>query len=223
MRQVMRLLGVFFVSATFASAVSATGDAELSSIIQECNDCHGKNGVSTEGDMPTIAGASSFFIEEQMFAYQESARPCEKSKFRSGDTSRAPKDMCEIAKGLSEKQVQALAAHYSEQKFVPAKQQVDLAKAAQGGIVHGDLCEKCHTEAGSVAEDDAGILAGQWMAYMQQSFKEYRNNKRPDIKKMTTAFGKISDADAEALLHYYACMGNAQAGTVKPEQCAAAE
>jgi sulfide dehydrogenase cytochrome subunit len=173
--------------------------------------------------MPTIAGASSFFIEEQMAAYRDEARPSEKSKFRSGDTSRAPKDMCEIAKGLSEEQVQAIAGHYAEQKFVPAKQQVDLAKAAQGGIVHGDLCEKCHTEAGSVAEDDAGILAGQWMPYMQQSFKEYRTDKRPDIKKMTTAFGKISDADVEALIHYYACMGNAQAGTVKPEQCAAAK
>lgn len=219
MCQVMRLFGILFISATFASAVSAAGDPKLSSIIQECNDCHGKNGVSTESDMPTIAGASSFYLEEQMAAYRDGARPCEKSKFRSGDTSRAPKDMCEIAQSLSEDQALAVAAHYSEQTFVPAKQQVDLAKAGKGKLVHDDACDKCHTEAGSVPDDDAGILAGQWMPYMQQSFKEYRAGKRPDIKKMTAAFEKLNDADFEALVHYYGCMGNAQAGAVKPAQC----
>jgi sulfide dehydrogenase cytochrome subunit len=33
-------------------------------------------------------------------------------------------------------------------------------KAAKGKAIHACACDKCHTEGGSVVEDDAGILAG---------------------------------------------------------------
>lgn len=221
MRYVTRVFGIFFTCAMFASTVSGESGQQLSSILDECNDCHGKNGVSTESDVPTIAGVSSFFIEEQMASYRDSARPCTESKYRFGDTSRAPTDMCKIANKLSDEQISDISVHYEEQKFVPAKQKVDLAKAAKGSAIQGEFCDKCHTESGSVPEDDAGILAGQAMPYLQQAFKEYRAGKRPEIKKMNAAFEKLKDADFEALIHYYACMGNAQAGDLKPAQCEA--
>lgn len=212
------LFGILVLIMMVSGVVSAA-DAKLSSLIQGCDDCHGQNGVSTESDMPTIAGMSSFFLDEQMRSYRDKARPCLKSKYRFGDVSRAPVDMCELSQDLTDADIEAMSIHYENQKFVAAKQTVDLAKASLGMKVHDDACDKCHTEGGSVAEDDAGILAGQWIPYLQQSFKEYLANERPDIKKMTAAFKKLSDADVEALIQYYACLGNVQAGQLKAAQC----
>ena len=46
-----------------------------------CVDCHGENGVSTDPTIPTIAGASPFFLENQLIVYQEEARPCAEAMF----------------------------------------------------------------------------------------------------------------------------------------------
>ena len=219
MRQATRYIGLFFLVFIYAPTGLSESGTQLSSLIQSCNDCHGPNGVSAESDMPTIAGLSSFFFDEQMRAYRDAARPCMKSKYRAGDLSRAPADMCELSKDLSDAVIEELSLHYEEQKFVAAKQPVELVKAVLGKAIHDKACDKCHTEAGSVAEDDAGVLAGQWTPYLQQSFDEYRAGTRPDIKKMTAAFDKLSDADFVALIHYYACMGNVQAGELKASQC----
>lgn len=215
MRQPIKLLWIFFIASIYASAAPAQ---EIDSILQGCNECHGNNGVSTDSDIPTIAGMSWFFLDEQMRAYRDEARPCAETKY-PGEPGKPAEDMCDIAKDLSDEQIEAIAIHYEEQEFVPAKQDVDLAKAAQGSTVHEEHCEQCHTEAGSVAMDDAGILAGQWMPYMKLALEEYRAGKRPEIKKMDEAFDNIGKDDVDTLVHFYACAGNAQAENLLLAKC----
>lgn len=173
-----------------------------------CADCHGKDGVSAGAAMPTIAGISAFALEEQMQSYKAKSRPCEKVKFAAGDhPAGATDDMCSIAGKLGDADIAALAAHFAAQRFAPAKNAVDAAKAAAGKTLHTTHCEKCHTEGGSLADDDASILAGQPKGYLVAAFKELRAGEREMDKKMAPKIKALKDAEAEALIEFYASGG----------------
>ena len=171
--------------------------------IQDCMDCHGQDGVSTESDMPSIGGFSAQYIIDSMIAYLDGDRPATESKYRGGDTSRAPTDMAKIAQQLDEDTTEEIAEYFAEKAFVPRKQAFDAEKAAAGAKLHKRGCEKCHEDGGSSPDDDAGILAGQWMPYLRQSFAEYASGERGMPKKMIPKMEKLSEADIEALIHYY--------------------
>ena len=182
-------------------------EADVMDDVDECDSCHGKDGVSTESDVPTIAGISAFILEEYMYAYQEEARPCRESEHRSGDTNRPPTDMCAEAKELSEEEIPAIAEYYAGKEFVAAKQPFDAAKAEAGASIHRRDCEKCHSDGGSYADDDASLLAGQWMPYLEQAFADYASGERGMLDdNMQEKMDALDAAAVEALLHYYASL-----------------
>ena len=186
---------------------TAPAYADVSDDVAECNDCHGKDGVSTESDVPTIAGLSEFILEEYLLEYRDDARPCRKSKFRFGDTARAEESMCDVAKELSEDKITEIATYYSEKKFVPAKQEFDAALAAEGERIHKRDCDRCHSDGGTLAEDDASILAGQWMPYLKEAFSDYAAGEREMMEdKMKEKIDALDESEKEALLNYYASM-----------------
>jgi sulfide dehydrogenase cytochrome subunit len=176
--------------------------------IKECMDCHGENGVSTESDIPTIAGASAAFIESTFYSYKEDTRVAIESKYRLGDTTRAATDMKKIAEKLSEQQITEVSEYFSKLPFVASKQEFDPAWAKIGKKVHDKKCSKCHEDGGSSAEDDSGILAGQWTPYLRESMKNIINNSRETDKKMKKKIKKLKDKEWQALLHYYASQQN---------------
>ena len=49
--------------------------ADVATLARQCEDCHGKNGVSQWDDVPTIAGISAPVHGDFLLAYQEKARP----------------------------------------------------------------------------------------------------------------------------------------------------
>ena len=142
-----------------------------------------------------------------MFWYREDARPCRESKYRSGDTERPATDMCAIAKELDEEEIPEIAEYYSGKEFVAATQEFDAAKAAIGKGVHKRECEKCHSDGGSYADDDAGILAGQWMPYLEQVFADYAAGERDIAEdKMKEKMDGLDAESIDALVHFYASM-----------------
>jgi cytochrome subunit of sulfide dehydrogenase len=169
-----------------------------------CVDCHGKDGASTESDVPIIGGLSEQYVLDAMAAYRDRQRPCPESAYRAGDTRRPKTDMCRVAGGVAAADVPALAKHLAAEPFVKAKQSFDGARAARGKKLHEQSCEKCHSEGGSLAEDDSGILAGQWTGYLRTALAEFRSGKRPLPEKMKPKFEPLQPDDEEALLHYYA-------------------
>ena len=178
--------------------------AELGPLIEQCDGCHGTDGVSQWTDVPTIAGISEFVHSEALFLYQEDGRPCSSSKFRSGDTEREATDMCAVSKPLTEVEIEDLAAYYADKPFAPAKQEFDAALAARGRTVHDEACELCHTDGGSNAEDDSSLLKGQWIGYMRQTLSDYRSGERDQPERMKAKLDPLSDDDIEALIHFYA-------------------
>jgi sulfide dehydrogenase cytochrome subunit len=186
--------------------VSRAATADVATLVKQCEDCHGKNGVSQSEDIPTIAGISAPINGDFLLAYQEKSRPCPSSKFRQGDTTRPETDMCAVAAKLSAADVEALADHFAARPFVAAKQSFDAAKAAAGKALHARDCAKCHANGGRNPDDDASILGGQHLRYLQQALSDLRSGDREATKKMAEKLSKWTDAEAESAAHYYASL-----------------
>jgi sulfide dehydrogenase cytochrome subunit len=178
--------------------------ADVSSVARECDQCHGTDGVSSESDVPTIAGMSAFVLEDYLLTYRDEARPCHETKYRDGDTDRPATSMCEIADRLAKDEVTAISEFYAAKPFVAATQEFDAGKASAGASIHRRDCEKCHTDNASNPEDDAGIMAGQWMPYLQQVFEDYSSGEREMVEdKMREKFDKLSAEQIDELIHFY--------------------
>ncbi|WP_455199328.1 c-type cytochrome [Kaarinaea lacus] len=186
----------------FSSAVSrsyaepADNTPSMTMLAYTCAGCHGVNGSSIGPATPTIAGMSRDFFIETMEAYQSGERPST--------------IMSRIAKGYTKKEVELLADYFSKQSFVRKAQKFDDKKAVFGKKLHKKYCEKCHEDEGRSAEDDAGILAGQWEPFLRFTMKDFTSGKRPMEKKMKKRMTKLDEAHGEAgvdaLIHYYASL-----------------
>ena len=177
---------------------------DTESIITNCNDCHGIDGVSTESDIPIIAGQSSMVLEDALIAFSQSERPCSEINYRKGDRSRPSTTMCEIASSLTENQILTLSEYYGGLKFSGATQDFRVELVNKGSKIHERHCEKCHSENGSLADDDAGLLAGQWTLYLRKSIENFLSGKRPMADKMSVKLKLLKEEDIEALLSFYA-------------------
>lgn len=173
-----------------------------------CADCHGKDGASTEPDVPIIGGISAMAIEEQLFAFRDRVIPCPTTHYRAGAPNRPTTDMCEISADLSDDEIVRIAAFYASKPFVPAKQQPDPEKAAKGEEIHNNLqCDGCHVKGGSDPAEDASILAGQWIDYLTTTLIYFRDGKRWMPEGMDPGFQNLTDQDIEALAHFYGSEG----------------
>ncbi len=185
-------------------AGSAIADDHAATLTETCNGCHGDAGVSRWTDMPTIAGIDAFTHANALYEYRDGERPCATSDFRQGDTSRAAASMCDLAADLSDQQIEDIAAHYAALPFVPAEQAFDPALAAAGKKVHDAACARCHSDGGANPEDEASILAGQHMGYLETTFAQYASGERAQMDKMKEKMDPLSEDDVKALIHYYA-------------------
>ena len=64
----------FFAAAMLAASSAGAGD--LDALMENCNGCHGPDGVSQSTDVPTIAGLAEFVHVDALYIYQDEARPC---------------------------------------------------------------------------------------------------------------------------------------------------
>jgi sulfide dehydrogenase cytochrome subunit len=173
--------------------VMSGASAEM--LANTCFGCHGPDGASSGPATPTIAGISTEYFEELMNGYASGEVPST--------------IMGRIAKGYSEEEISSMAKVFSNLPFVSAPDQTfDKKLAKKGAKLHDKYCEKCHADGGTSAEDDAGILAGQWTTYTKASLKDYQDGAREPTKKMKKKMKKLmekeGDAGFEALLNYYA-------------------
>ena len=169
--------------------------ASTSMIGNTCAGCHGSNGVSKGPSIPTLAGMPSAYIVETMEGY------------KSGDIPSTI--MGRLAKGYTSEEFAQMGDYFSKLKFVAATgQKVDDAKAEEGAKLHEKYCEKCHSESGTVADDDSGFLKGQLKSYLAAQMMDYQNKDRKAPKKMKKKIKKLhkkhGPAGIEALIEYYA-------------------
>lgn len=186
-RSALVLGGLALSSATFAAP-----SAEM--LANTCAGCHGTHGISQGPASPTIAGISRDYMIETMKEYRSGERPAT--------------IMTRIAKGYTDEEIERMADYFANQQFVAKKQDYNTTAAKKGYILHDKYCEKCHEEGGRSAEDDAGILAGQWTPYLRFTMADFLSGKREMPKKMAKRVEAVQekggDEAFDLLLNYYA-------------------
>jgi sulfide dehydrogenase cytochrome subunit len=97
-----------------ALALSASA-SDLSELVNECEACHGPGGVSTEEDVPSLAGKSVNYLREVLDQFYYHERHCKTTTYRHGDRAKTPMSMCNVANSLSEDEKEALAEYFAGQ------------------------------------------------------------------------------------------------------------
>jgi sulfide dehydrogenase cytochrome subunit len=161
-----------------------------SMLANTCAGCHGTDGASTGPATPSIAGLSEIYFVDTMKA------------FKSGE--RHSTVMGRIAKGYTDEEIELMAGYFAKQPIAKTGQKLDPAKVTRGGELYADNCGKCHDENGALPDDDAGILASQWLPYLQYSLEDMKAGSREMPKKMKKKVESLSDAELDALLQYFA-------------------
>jgi sulfide dehydrogenase cytochrome subunit len=183
-----------------ASSLAAADDpalmsgASTSMLAHTCNGCHGIEGASTGPAIPSIGGISRYYMIDLLEAY------------KSGDAYSTI--MGRIAQGYTTEEIEQIADYFANQPFVAAKQEFDEGQVKEGAKLHDKYCEKCHADGGTSAEDDSGVLAGQWTPYLSWTMDDYLAGDREMTKKMKKKVDQLvskeGDAGLQALYNYYA-------------------
>lgn len=189
-------IGLFLVTQALAQ--------DVTSLAGNCDACHGDSGVSQRDAVPSIAGLPQFSHADALYLYRDGERPCLDYAYLPDAGDKADTNMCEVVKALDDDAIEAIADHYAAMPFTVAAQAFDAGLATAGEAVHEQHCDRCHSDGGSNPDDEAGILAGQWMGYMRASFEQYASGERWQDEKMQEKMELLSEGDIEALLNYYA-------------------
>jgi cytochrome c553 len=181
--------------ATLAHAAGnpAAGEA----LAGECVACHGQAGHSAAGMYPHLAGQNAAYLATQLRAYR--------------DGQREGPVMKPFAEGLSDQQIQDLAAYYAAQEppqgatpeqYVEPGARLYRAGDAQAGV---PACMACHGPAGK-GNLLAGwpALAGQQEEYVRTQLEAYAAGERQTDSNgmMRDIAARLRKADIEAVSHY---------------------
>jgi sulfide dehydrogenase cytochrome subunit len=196
---------IFAILALAFGTSAPVAGAGIEELLVQCRDCHGTGGVSSDSDVPTIAGQSAAYLEKTLRNFQVWGRPCIKSTYRHGDTSRPKTDMCQVAEGLTGEDIRALAGYFSAQPFVAAAQPFDAGLAARGAVLYEAHCTQCHEQGLSHAQGGPR-LAGQWLPYLRTALHYVPTGEHLVPPAMESAVTDMASEDIEALLNYFASL-----------------
>ena len=185
-----KLLAAILGSSVLLGAGQLSAAPTASMLADTCAGCHGTDGVSVGPASPNIAGLSEAYFTDTMLA------------FKNGD--RYSTVMGRIAKGYSEEEIALMAGYFASKPMAITKQELDAAKVAAGGELYTKNCSKCHDENGSLADDDAGILASQWLPYLRYAMEDFKAGTWEMPKKMKKKVDGLSDDELDSLLQFFA-------------------
>ncbi|WP_185231636.1 c-type cytochrome [Teredinibacter franksiae] len=204
-----RFLALFFLlSPAIATAQDSALldnpiDPELLITINDCESCHGKNGVSTDPTTPTIAGYSAFYMENALILLQARGRPCPPVTYPRGPKAGKQTTMCKAVATLDDYSLSELSRYFSEKTFKPAIQTFDPSQVTKGKSLHEKHCQDCHDD-GATAGTDSGFLAGQWTPVLRAQLNAFAAGKRPMDADMKIKTNGLKAEEVTALLHFYA-------------------
>lgn len=184
----------YFVLWAFAAALSmgaVSHTAYAQDVTAECAKCHGADGISKKPDSPSIAGMPAELQQAALEGFRDGSRKCVKVA-----------QMCKAASKLTDDQIKSLVDKYSAMPYKAVTQPSDAALAATGKALHTKLCKNCHGAA--PGDGDSGILHGQPADYLRQALGELMSGTRDQDKNMKAKTAKLTPADIDALINYYA-------------------
>ena len=179
------------------SGLSQAADLETAkAIVQEkCHLCHGAEGEASSAIYPRLAGQNNNYLIKQL------------KNFRDG--KRKSDTMNEMAKGLSDKEIEALAEYFSAKPGLTHRVR-DKGFAAVGEYIFKKgnkysgipACKSCHGEHGE-GSDQLPRLAGQHKRYVADQLHAFGERARTnDNAVMHTVASKLTEMEIEAVSLY---------------------
>jgi cytochrome c553 len=172
------------------AAAAQTPDA-VAERVKVCAGCHGADGNSPTPGVPSIAGQPRVFLENMLVLMREGLRG-------SGV-------MQNMIRGVTDKEIVALARHFSALPARAAAGETDAALAKRGRQLTDKLrCRVCHLKDLS-GQQQVPRLAGQREDYLVVTMIAFRDNPPPGADtQMTAVLYGVSNADIQALAHFLA-------------------
>ncbi len=195
----MKFAKSLLFAALAAAVVTVPAHAEkrtLDSIINgRCALCHGPEGESASAIYPRLAGQHPEYMVKQL------------QDFRDG--RRASDTMTEMAKDLSDGEIEALARFFASKRAKPRKPgDADLAAIGRYIYTKGNRysgvpdCASCHGPAAH-GTHQLPRLAGQHPAYLEAQLKEFHKRARTnDNAVMHTIASKLTELEIAGVSAY---------------------
>lgn len=147
-----------------------------------CGGCHGVHGLSTDAATPTLAGQDPDYLVNSTKAYR---------------ISRKHPAMQRAVAGLTDKDIENIAAFYAVQKSRPAENGHMFVQELTG------KCNRCHgNDVGSTAMAVPNLRA-QDLDYLVMALRAYRDNRRQSSVMHNMSF-PYGDAAVESIATFYA-------------------
>jgi cytochrome c553 len=175
-----------------AAALLVSGaSAQDAALVAACAPCHGPDGSSRTAGVPSIAGQPRVFLENYLVLAREGLR--------------GPEPMQQLLAGRSDREIAALAAHFSKLPMKPADGVTDPARFARGRAAAArHHCGACHG-ADFRGQQQVPRLAGQREDFLLEAMLAYRANRRPGADTiMAASLYGIPEAHLRAIAHYLA-------------------
>lgn len=165
--------------------------AQVEERVEACARCHGADGNSTTPGVPSLAAQPRVFLENYLVLTREG--------LRGADVMR------NLLKGVPDRELVALAKHYSALPAKPSPGPLDRKLFERGKrVAAGNHCASCHLP-DFRGREQMPRLAGQREDFLAEAMFAYRQNRRAggDTIMAASLYG-LSDDDIRALAHFLA-------------------
>ena len=171
-----------------ALLLSAPAAAQLE---ERCASCHGPDGTSVTPGIPSIAAQPRIFVENVLVLMREGVR--------GGEA------MQQQMKGVSDREIIALAVHFAKLPLRPMPGKPDAALMKQGRLASAKYrCGICHLR-DYRGREGSPRLAGQREEYLVDILRAFRDAPpRGSDANMSAAMYGVPDADIRAMAHLLA-------------------
>jgi cytochrome c553 len=172
----------------------AGGGAALAQTFEErvqlCLACHGENGQSATENVPSLGGQPALYTLIQLFMFRQNLRTAE--------------PMNEMAKGLSDPELQKLADLVAALPPPAPAEGMDPARAQRAqALAATHRCGWCHNN--FLGQESVPRLAGQREDYLIKTLREYKSGARREYQPvMAEVMPRVSDQDILDLAHFLA-------------------
>ncbi len=163
--------------------------AQVEERVKACGACHGADGVSQTAGVPSLASQPKIFLENYLVLTREG--------IAGTDVMRG------LLKGVPDKEISALALHYSKLPLKKNEEKADKRLFERGRQVAAKShCASCHLP-NFHGREQMPRLAGQREEYLAEAMLAFRQNRRSggDTVMAASLYG-IPEADMKALAHY---------------------
>ena len=191
-----------------AAGMAQAADLEVAkSIVKEkCHLCHGEEGEASSAVYPRLAGQNRTYLVKQLRNFRDGKR--------KSDT------MNEMAAGLKDEEIEALAEYFSSKPALSHRVRDKLFAAVgeylfkKGNKYSGiPACKSCHGENGE-GNEQLPRLAGQHKRYVSDQLQAFGERARTnDNAIMHTVASKLTEMEREAVALYVSGLKPAETTT----------